>query len=443
MAATHISSVDDIRSGFPQPTVSTIDGEPTYSTIKATHDILKSNASSVPSTLGGGAHGHLGLVILPALYVVVTGNNFVLPANPGATPTILPAATNAQIGAITRQFNADNKVYSEYNRTDQALKQLLLGAVDDMYVSSLRNQYTGYTSVSTMNIITHLYDTYGQISDLDIDENERKMKQRYDPNQPIDVLFKQIESAEEYATTGNSPFTARQIVNTAFLLIFACGAYEDECKEWKRRALATKTWANFKTDFMAAYKNRRDLQKLQSQASASQLFGANVTSSNDKTQPTDSSTITDMFTDTSDKIEAIANATIESGSQVAFLSQENTDLRAQVNTMQDILHAMQNNLTGSDTHTTSTPPPHIPYPSRGRGRGRGRGRSRTRLPRGFDANSKHYCHTHGLTRTPYHISSNCRETEPGHKKDASFNNRMGGSTFRCHLAQNAQADEQA
>ena len=107
-----------------------------------------------------------------------------------------------------------------------------------MYVSSLRNQYTGYTAVSTMQLLTHLYDNYGQITDLDLDENERNMKKKYDPDQPIDVLFHQIKTAEEYTTTGNSPFTARQTVNTAFLLIFATGAYEDECKNWKRRTLA-------------------------------------------------------------------------------------------------------------------------------------------------------------------------------------------------------------
>ena len=246
MAGFTIPSVEDTRTSFPQPSVPRIDGEPTYTTIKAIHDILKSNASSIPTSLGGGAHGHLGLILLPALYVIITGHNFNQPANPGTTPTIPPGSTNAQISAITRQFNTEFKEYTEYYRTDQALKQLLLGAVEEMYVSSLRNQYTGYTAVTTMQILTHLYDNYGQISNLDLDGNEHNMKKKYDLDQPIDVLFHQIEAAEEYAATGNSPFTARQIVNTAFLLIFATGAYKDECKAWKRLAPATQTWANFK-----------------------------------------------------------------------------------------------------------------------------------------------------------------------------------------------------
>ena len=211
MTSISIPSVDEIRSGFPQPSVPAIDGEPTYESIKTVHDILKSNAASVPTTLGGGAHGHLGLVLNPTVYLVVTGANFVSPANPGVTATIPTGSTTAQIGVLTRQFNSDYKIYTECGRTEQALKQLLLGAVDDIYVSSLRNQYTGYTAVTTLAILTHLYDTYGQISDLDLDENEKRMKTKYDPNQPIDVLFRQIEEAEEYAATGNSPFTPRQL----------------------------------------------------------------------------------------------------------------------------------------------------------------------------------------------------------------------------------------
>ena len=449
MSITNVQSVDDIRSGFPHPTIPPIDGEPTYQSIKKLHDLLKSNAASVPTNLGGGLHGHLGLTLAPILYVAVTGVNFNRPAHPGAGP-VMPNQnpTQAQILAATRQYNTDMKTFLECERTDQALKQQLLGAVDPIYVESLRNMYTGYTAVPVLTILTHLYDNYGQITAMDLDENERMMKQRYDPNQPIDILFKQIEMAVEFATTGNSPFTARQIVNTAFILVYATGVYDEECRDWKRRAVATQTWANFKTDFMTAYKNRRELQKLRNQGSAAQLFGANAMESDsyhsDAPSATETSTITDFYSDTTDKITAIANATIESGTQVANLARDNQSLRAQVASMQELLKTMQgtilgNNNTTPSTSTSSTTSSTQPSASGGRGRGTGRGAAtqRRRQPRGYEANSTHYCWSHGLTRTPHHVSATCRDPEPGHKRDATFNNRMGGSNFRCHLANNA------
>ena len=81
-ASINIQSVDDIRASFPHPDIPVIKGEPTYKSIKSLHDILKGNASSIPSTLGGGGHGLLGLVMNPVLYTAITTHNFVLPANP-------------------------------------------------------------------------------------------------------------------------------------------------------------------------------------------------------------------------------------------------------------------------------------------------------------------------------------------------------------------------
>ena len=118
---THIQIIEDIRTGFPHPTVPHLDGKPTYITIKKLHDLLKSNAASIPSTLGGGIHGHLGLVLDNTLYTTIAGVALTAPASPGAYANIPVGSTNAQIGVLTRQFNADFKQYTEYNRTDQAL----------------------------------------------------------------------------------------------------------------------------------------------------------------------------------------------------------------------------------------------------------------------------------------------------------------------------------
>ena len=41
---------------------------------------------------------------------------------------------------------------------DDALKTQLLDAVEDPYVSELRNWYTGYMGVTTRNLLDHLMD---------------------------------------------------------------------------------------------------------------------------------------------------------------------------------------------------------------------------------------------------------------------------------------------
>ena len=160
MTTTTAQSVEDIRNSFPQITLRKIAGEPSYADIREIHNILKSNAASIPTTLGGGAHGHLGLVLGVATYLTVAGVAFTMPANPGAFPIFPTASTSAQINAITRTFNHNFKTYTEAKRTDTALKQQLTDAIDEIYIKEQRNQHTGYTSITTIELLTHLYDTY-------------------------------------------------------------------------------------------------------------------------------------------------------------------------------------------------------------------------------------------------------------------------------------------
>ena len=44
---------------------------------------------------------------------------------------------------------------------------------------------------------------------------------------------------------------------------------------------------------------------------------------------------------------------------------------------------------------------------------------KSRKLKGYDPNSKHYCWSHGFTRTPYHTSNACRELELGYDKIAT------------------------
>jgi hypothetical protein len=63
--STQTATVDDITKSFTFPTIPKHSGIPSYETIAATHAKLKINAASIPTTLGSGKHGHLGLVLPP------------------------------------------------------------------------------------------------------------------------------------------------------------------------------------------------------------------------------------------------------------------------------------------------------------------------------------------------------------------------------------------
>ena len=83
------SPVNYINTSFEFKVLTPIAGRPTYHSLKTLHNQLKANARSVRSDLGGARHGHLGLVLSPAKYALLSNTPFVTPNHPGTL--VIPA----------------------------------------------------------------------------------------------------------------------------------------------------------------------------------------------------------------------------------------------------------------------------------------------------------------------------------------------------------------
>jgi hypothetical protein len=94
MAPINSLTVEEIINGFPNPFLTKIDNEPTFQDIQVTARLLNANAFSVPSMAGGGAHGHLGIIMTQVEYAAISASPWVDPYNPNTTPFI-PPGTNA------------------------------------------------------------------------------------------------------------------------------------------------------------------------------------------------------------------------------------------------------------------------------------------------------------------------------------------------------------
>ena len=148
-----MSSADKIIEGFPHPIITPIVGQPAFDTLKELKLLLRTNAASVISHLGNGALGLLWLVVSNTVYNTLSATLFVPPPNPGPIPIIPVGSTGAQITVLTDNHTREAKLFHKYNNTDKALKQLLLGAVDDMFTRGLKNRYIGYANVSTKQLL--------------------------------------------------------------------------------------------------------------------------------------------------------------------------------------------------------------------------------------------------------------------------------------------------
>eukprot|EP00957_Ditylum_brightwellii_P206241 15347495-Ditylum_brightwellii.AAC.1 len=138
MSNTYVDSIIDC---FPHRFIHKHNGIPTFKTIHAVHELLNDNASSVTSPLGGGNHGHLGLVISEQHYLTLTGKHFVKPENPGSNATIPPGILSKEnIDKIVTSHNEAKRVWLDYNATEKALQKQLLNAFEDEYFEERRDK---------------------------------------------------------------------------------------------------------------------------------------------------------------------------------------------------------------------------------------------------------------------------------------------------------------
>ena len=82
-----VFSVDDVVAKFPMKMMPKIDGEPDYGNINTMMQLLYVNAASLPTTLGGGQHGNIGIIMTPQLYTTLANTPYESPPDPGITPT--------------------------------------------------------------------------------------------------------------------------------------------------------------------------------------------------------------------------------------------------------------------------------------------------------------------------------------------------------------------
>jgi hypothetical protein len=160
-------------------------------------------------------------------------------------------------------------VCRSYRNVDQAIKKLIIKSFDDAYINAISDEIVDYANCTPLQLLTHLLTYYAMIASTDLTQNYERLNAPYDPNQPIDMLFQQIQDARAFAVVGGKPYGAAMIVNVAYTLVFNTGWFPDAYRAWQSRVIAGKMWAQFKLDFDVHIVRSVSLTKLHSSLSFS------------------------------------------------------------------------------------------------------------------------------------------------------------------------------
>jgi hypothetical protein len=192
------STIEEVVARFPHPVLPTVQGEPDYQTIRATKKFLQANSRAIDTHLSGGTLGHLGLIISDASYATIAPTTsdkptpWVTPPAPGRVPAAADG-TAAQISAARHLWEED------VTPVQQALKKQIISVFEPMYLDILNDNMVGYANISAREMLDHLFETYGNITAVNLEINFEIMRRAWNPQQSVESLLKQIQDCAGYS----------------------------------------------------------------------------------------------------------------------------------------------------------------------------------------------------------------------------------------------------
>jgi hypothetical protein len=211
--------------------------------------------------LGGGTLGHLGLIISDVSYAMIAPATadeptlWITTQAPGRAPAT--DGTSAQISAARHNWEEDVQTYRICTSVQQALKKQIISVFEPMYLDILNDNMVGYANISARDMLDHLFENYDNITAVDLKINFEHMRQAWDPQHPVETLFKQIQDCADYYEAGGALISHPQHINVGYAKIFATGHFMSACRCWNEKTSAEKTLAQFKSHFAAAHRQHK------------------------------------------------------------------------------------------------------------------------------------------------------------------------------------------
>jgi hypothetical protein len=387
------SNPDELIVGFPYSSLPKVTGEPTFEDLKVIGRLLNTNAMSVSSYVGGGRHGHLRIIMTNEEYFSIAADVFPVPDNPGASAEVVVGMTAAVIAELTRLHSGATQVYRTDHNVDQAIKKLILEAFDDAYLNALSDEVVGYANCTSLDILTHLLTFYAMIVPTELTQNYERLNTPYDPNQPIETLFQQIQDAPAFAVAGGQPYGNAMIINVAYTLVFNTVLFPDACRPWQSRAIAGKTCAQFKIDFATAH---REFRLTNQTAQQSGFHSANMMIEQIRD---------DSMQETAEAISHLATATASDRGTVATLTTTNANLANQLEAAHALIAQLKSEIVTLNIKIKPV--------------WQGQRPART-------TNNDSYCWSHGYQVAKSHTSAMCNVRKYWQQDAATKIDTMGG-----------------
>ena len=360
------------------------------------------------------------MVLTDAEYTSIPGITTAVTAPTWPGTLTIPATANAVQAVHARELHQERiRLYRECQNVEKALLNHLQRSLEPKYLESFVDESTALLTGDIPDILDHLFSRYGTVSGEEVKNKEVEvLKTAFTPSDPLVLIWNPIEKLKRLAIQANLPYTEPQLISFALQIIRNTHDFEIALGEWNQKPAADKTWENLKSHFYTAQEN---LKKIRGPTMAQAGFHQINMIAND---------IRDEFTLTRSELANLVAALDERGEtenehnsppdihDMANEEGEFANAAQEANVqleMLKLLRNMQNEIVKMNNKCTSV-------------QSNGKKKKTPDNPSFTRRTTNMYCWTHGGCA---HGSAACKDKAPGHKNEATFENKMGGSKAFC------------
>jgi hypothetical protein len=318
----------ETRDELRKESVTKIHGQPKDQDITTLEKELIAIAASIPTTLGGGNHGHAGLIVDATKYLTMAGVAFAIPPNPGIYPAGL--AANAAAGTRARAEAEHKEEVAQYEilkGVEQALKDIILEAVENDYLMEIEDDTLGFLNQTPRQMIDHLKARGGALDFADTKTLLAERDMEWDLSENPQVYFNRVEKAVKALTRAGITSDMNERRDMALYYLKASGEFDAAVREWENKATADKTWINIKTFIATEYARENKQNKL-----TAKQFRANLIE--DQAEATEEliATLTENHTR---QMEALIKSTSDAMKEMMQLVKSNTNTQKNPSKLSD------------------------------------------------------------------------------------------------------------
>ena len=88
-----------------------------------------------------------------------------------------------------------------------ALKNQIIEKIKGPYLMELRDRRFGYLNLSLMDLLDHLFDRYGNLTAIDVQECKNRINDPFSPDEPIAIYFQSLKDEQQISNDQGVPIS--------------------------------------------------------------------------------------------------------------------------------------------------------------------------------------------------------------------------------------------